>query len=59
MLFVPSWRRDTRYVSPGAFTGLRDVALAESPEDSRTLEGVEAEPALTRAALLRDGACCW
>jgi len=51
VLFVPSARRDTKLVSPDAFTGLRDVALVESPEESGTLKGVEASPARIRAAL--------
>ncbi|MGW6983213.1 glycosyltransferase family 39 protein [Streptomyces sp. NPDC054932] len=52
VLFVPAARRDTALVSPGAFTGLSDVALAESPVASATLKGEEAEPARIRAALL-------
>jgi mannosyltransferase len=52
VLFVPAARRDTRMVSPDAFTGLRDIALARSPEESGTLKGVEADPARVRAAML-------
>ncbi|MFJ7589079.1 hypothetical protein ACIQZO_17205 [Streptomyces sp. NPDC097617] len=52
VLFVPAARRDTALVSPGAFGGLADVALAASPVASATLKGEEAEPALIRAALL-------
>ncbi|MFD3695489.1 hypothetical protein ACFWUZ_04935 [Streptomyces sp. NPDC058646] len=52
VLFVPAARRDTALVSPGAFTGLADVALAESPVASATLKGVEAGPERIRAALL-------
>ncbi|MFE0513029.1 glycosyltransferase family 39 protein [Streptomyces sp. NPDC058964] len=52
VLFVPAARRDTALVSPRAFTGLRDIALAESPEESGTLKGVEAGPARIRAAVL-------
>ncbi|WP_280886455.1 hypothetical protein [Streptomyces sp. LBL] len=52
VLFVPAARRDTKSVSPGAFTGLRDLALTQSPEDSGTLKGVEAGPARIRAAML-------
>lgn len=52
VLFIPSARRDTRSVSPEAFAGLRDIALAESPERSGTLKGVEAGPARIRAAML-------
>jgi mannosyltransferase len=52
VLFVPAARRDTKSVSPDAFTGLRDIALTESPEASGTLKGVEAAPARIRAAML-------
>ncbi|WP_371661502.1 hypothetical protein [Streptomyces sp. NBC_00280] len=52
VLFVPAARRDTKSVSPGAFTGLRDIALEESPVSSGTLKGVEAGPARIRAAML-------
>ncbi|MGR8010750.1 glycosyltransferase family 39 protein [Streptomyces hypolithicus] len=52
VLFIPSARRDTKSVSPSAFTGLRDIALAQSPEKSGTLKGVEADPDQIRAALL-------
>ncbi|MFE9770738.1 hypothetical protein ACFYOV_03450 [Streptomyces sp. NPDC005931] len=52
VLFLPSARRDTRSVSPDAFVGLRDVALAESPVKSATLKGVEASPERIRAAML-------
>ncbi|MFE3825531.1 hypothetical protein [Streptomyces sp. NPDC059092] len=52
VLFVPAARRDTRSVSPGAFSGLRDIALSESPERSGTLKGVEADPGRIRAAML-------
>ncbi|MFC7811224.1 hypothetical protein [Streptomyces olivaceus] len=52
VLFVPAARRDTKLVSPDAFTGLRDVALTESPKDSGTLKGVEARPARIRAVIL-------
>ncbi|MFF4397023.1 hypothetical protein [Streptomyces sp. NPDC001480] len=52
VLFVPAARRDTKLVSPHAFTGLRDIALAESPEESGTLKGVEDSPARIRAAML-------
>ncbi|WP_088802342.1 MULTISPECIES: hypothetical protein [unclassified Streptomyces] len=51
VLFIPAARRDTALVSPDAFTGLRDVALVESPRDSGTLKGVEADPARIRAAI--------
>jgi mannosyltransferase len=39
-------------VSPGDFAGVRDIALAVSPERSGTLKGVEAGPARIRAAML-------
>ncbi|MER5223970.1 glycosyltransferase family 39 protein [Streptomyces flaveus] len=52
VLFVPAARRDTELVSPDAFTGLRDIALTESPEASATLKGVEAGPARIRAVVL-------
>ncbi|GHI05964.1 membrane protein [Streptomyces cellostaticus] len=54
VLFVPAARRDTALVSPEAFTGLRDIALQESPEDSGTLKGVEAGPARIRATMLAE-----
>ncbi|MEU0965851.1 hypothetical protein ABZ357_10635 [Streptomyces sp. NPDC005917] len=53
VLFIPSARRDTKSVSPRAFAGLHDIALAESPERSGTLKGVEATPTRIRAAMLR------
>ncbi|MFF0116583.1 glycosyltransferase family 39 protein [Streptomyces prasinus] len=52
VLFVPAARRDTALVSPDAFAGLRDVALAVSPDRSGTLKGVEAEPGQIADALL-------
>lgn len=52
VVFVPAARRDTELVSPDAFTGLRDIALAESPLESGTLKGVETGPARIRAAML-------
>lgn len=52
VVFLPSARRDTMLVSPGAFTGLRDIALARGPRESGTLNGVEAEPARIRDAML-------
>lgn len=51
VLFIPAARRDTELVSPDAFTGLRDIALLEGPEESGTLKGVEADPARIRAAI--------
>ncbi|MET7575580.1 glycosyltransferase family 39 protein [Streptomyces sp. NPDC005492] len=52
VLFIPAARRDTELVSPDAFTGLRDIALTESPEESGTLKGVEASPPRIQAAML-------
>ncbi|QIJ66721.1 hypothetical protein G7Z13_22900 [Streptomyces sp. JB150] len=52
VLFLPAARRDTQSVSPGSFSGLRDVALRRTPEESGTLKGVEAGPERIRAALL-------
>ncbi|WP_326595160.1 hypothetical protein [Streptomyces brevispora] len=52
VLFVPAERRDTKLVSPDAFTGLRDIALTRSPQESSTLKGVEADPARIRGAML-------
>ncbi|MFF4388267.1 hypothetical protein ACFY0G_16015 [Streptomyces sp. NPDC001552] len=52
VLFVPAARRDTALVSPGAFGGLADVALAASPAASATLKGEETDPARIRTALL-------
>ncbi|MEV5340776.1 glycosyltransferase family 39 protein [Streptomyces sp. NPDC052676] len=52
VLFLPAARRDTKSVSPAAFTGLHDVALRRTPEESGTLKGVEAGPEDIRAAML-------
>ncbi|MCH0541059.1 glycosyltransferase family 39 protein [Streptomyces sp. MUM 203J] len=52
VLYIPAARRDTGLVSPDAFAGLHDIALAETPERSGTLKGVEAEPARIRDAML-------
>ncbi|WP_234016834.1 glycosyltransferase family 39 protein [Streptomyces sp. LaPpAH-108] len=54
VLFVPAARRDTALVSPGAFAGLRDIALAQGPVESGTLKGVEAAPGRIRDAMLRE-----
>lgn len=51
VLFVPAARRDAALVSPGAFAGLTDVALARGPVESGTLKGEEASPARISAAL--------
>lgn len=52
VVFLPDQRRDAALVTPGAFGGLDDLALAESPVASGTLYGVEASPARIRAAML-------
>ncbi|MCR8946772.1 glycosyltransferase family 39 protein [Streptomyces sp. OUCMDZ-4982] len=52
VLFIPAARRDTALVSPDAFSGLQDIALAESPEESATLKGTEARPDRIRSAML-------
>ncbi|MEV5601837.1 glycosyltransferase family 39 protein [Streptomyces sp. NPDC052299] len=52
VVFLPGARRDAELVSPEAFTGLRDIALAHSPLASGTLNGVEADPARIRKAML-------
>ncbi|MFJ9640011.1 glycosyltransferase family 39 protein [Streptomyces sp. NPDC101178] len=52
VLFIPAARRDTWLVSPDAFAGLRDIALARGPEESGTLKGTEARPERIRAAML-------
>ncbi|MDQ0846245.1 hypothetical protein [Streptomyces sp. V1I6] len=52
VVFVPAARRDTALVSPAAFAGLRDIALAESPVASGTLKGEEASPEHIRTAML-------
>ncbi|MEW2279275.1 glycosyltransferase family 39 protein [Streptomyces cyaneofuscatus] len=52
VLFIPAARRDTRLVSPDAFAGLRDIALARGPEESGTLKGTEARPDRIRAVML-------
>ncbi|MGW1374775.1 glycosyltransferase family 39 protein [Streptomyces sp. NPDC002446] len=52
VLYIPAARRDTALVSPQAFAGLRDLALAQSPVESGTLKGIEAGPdAIERAVL--------
>ncbi len=54
VVFIPSARRDTALVTPGAFHGLRDIALAQSPVESDTLHGIETDPDTTARALLRE-----
>ncbi|MGW1377526.1 glycosyltransferase family 39 protein [Streptomyces sp. NPDC002446] len=52
VVFLPHQRRDAALVTPGAFSGLDDLALAKSPVDSGTLYGIEAAPERIRAAML-------
>lgn len=54
VVFIPSARRDTALVTPGAFHGLRDIALAQSPVESGTLHGIETNPETTARAMLRE-----
>ncbi|MER6953725.1 glycosyltransferase family 39 protein [Streptomyces sp. NPDC000618] len=54
VVFIPSARRDTATVTPGAFHGLRDIALVHSPAAAGTLHGLEADPAAIARALLRE-----
>lgn len=53
VLFIPAWRRDTAEVSPGSFADLDDLALAESPAASGSLQGTEKSPSYIRKAMLR------
>ncbi|OKJ00234.1 hypothetical protein AMK18_16340 [Streptomyces sp. CB01249] len=52
VVFLPGARRDAALVSPEAFSGLRDIALARGPRASGTLNGVEAAPSRIRDAML-------
>ncbi|MFF4887777.1 hypothetical protein ACFY2D_33650 [Streptomyces nigra] len=52
VVFIPAARRDTELVSPDAFVGLRDIALAQSPTASGTLKGEETDPERIRTAML-------
>ncbi|MEU9233326.1 hypothetical protein [Streptomyces subrutilus] len=52
VLFLPSRRREWLLSSPGVHDGLRDVALARSPEASHSLQGTELPSAELRAALI-------
>ncbi|MFD5570009.1 glycosyltransferase family 39 protein [Streptomyces cadmiisoli] len=54
VVFLPSARRDTALVTPSAFDGLRDIALAGSPAESATLHGIETAPDTTARAMLRE-----
>ncbi|MEU3725251.1 hypothetical protein [Streptomyces sp. NPDC031705] len=52
VLFMPSRRREWLLSSPAVYGALRDVALARSPGDSRTLQGTELPPEGIREAVL-------
>ncbi|MEU9250975.1 hypothetical protein AB0D66_03895 [Streptomyces sp. NPDC048270] len=52
VLFLPSRRREWLLSSPGVYDGLRDVALARSPEASHSLQGTELPSVDLRAALI-------
>ncbi|MEU5014199.1 glycosyltransferase family 39 protein [Streptomyces sp. NPDC021749] len=52
VLYIPAARRDTALVSPHAFAGLRDLALAQGPVESGTLKGIEAGPRAIERAML-------
>ncbi|MFH8343619.1 glycosyltransferase family 39 protein [Streptomyces sp. NPDC018045] len=52
VLFIPAARRDTALVTPSAFTGLDDLALAEGPVASGTIKGVEGSAEQIRIAML-------
>ncbi len=54
VLFIPSARREAALYDPGAFAALRDLALAQTGDDSGTINGVEAESDLIRSALKAD-----
>ncbi|AOP50338.1 hypothetical protein SL103_32390 [Streptomyces lydicus] len=51
VLYIPAARRDTALVSPHAFAGLRDLALAQGPVESGTLKGIEAAPRAVEQAV--------
>ncbi|MFI0784899.1 glycosyltransferase family 39 protein [Streptomyces lydicus] len=51
VLYLPAARRDTALVSPHAFAGLRDLALAQGPVESGTLKGIEAAPHVVEQAV--------
>ncbi|OKI05431.1 hypothetical protein A6A06_09845 [Streptomyces sp. CB02923] len=52
VVFIPAARRDTALVTPSAFTGLDDLALAEDPAASATIKGVESSAEHIRTAML-------
>ncbi|MGW4567511.1 hypothetical protein ACWEN3_35710 [Streptomyces sp. NPDC004561] len=45
VLYLPSYTRNTALAYPGAFRGVRDVALAQAADVSGTLYGTETAPA--------------
>jgi mannosyltransferase len=51
VLYLPSRLRNTALAYPGAFRGVRDVALAQAADGSGTLYGKEAGPAELRRRL--------
>ncbi|MEU9147599.1 hypothetical protein [Streptomyces sp. NPDC048349] len=52
VLFLPSRRREWLLSSPDVYGGLRDVALARSPQDSHSLQGTELPSQQIREALI-------
>ncbi|GGW82218.1 glycosyltransferase family 39 protein [Streptomyces lomondensis] len=52
VLFLPARRREWLLSSPGVYGRLDDLALAESPAASRTLQGTERDAAAIRRAVL-------
>ena len=48
MLYVTAYSRIVSQGYPGPFRKLRDIALAESPVASATLNGTEVDPAVLR-----------
>ncbi|MET9296693.1 glycosyltransferase family 39 protein [Streptomyces sp. NPDC003077] len=52
VVFIPAARRDTALVSPSAFAGIDDLALAEDPASSGTVKGVETTAERIRTAML-------
>ena len=53
MLFLPASTRNVALTYPGAFRGIRDVALVAGAAGSGTLYGSEAGPAEVRRRLAR------
>jgi mannosyltransferase len=52
VLYLPGRRRVWSLVDPRAVSGLRDLALERTPDDSGTLYGTEAPPSVVRARML-------